>query len=237
MQMQNTDLYEDKNKNESRQQNNNEYRSSPPVVYLQLEDKVQITAGGVKVKDVARLYTHTLRLKEEIKEITIYEFEKKETRQIISMLWITKIIREKVPECFIVPMGETDCVVERLNPKMKDGKGRGWQNLKILLISITCMFGGAFSVMSFHNDIAITDMFKNLYEFVTGEASNGCTILELSYSIGLLVGILVFYNHVGKRRITADPTPVEVSMRTYEMDMNEAMVKSWEREGKKIDVD
>lgn len=209
----------------------------PKVVYMQLQDKVQLIRRDVKVKDVARLYTDAPQLKERIKEITVYEFEKKEKRQVISMLWVTQMIREEVPECLILSVGETDCVVEQLSPKMKDGKGRGWQNMKILLISITCMFGGAFSVMAFHNDIAITDMFKNLYQFVTGEISNGCTILEISYSMGLLVGILVFYNHIGKRRITADPTPVEVSMRTYEMDMNEAMVKAWEREGKKIDVD
>ena len=69
-----------------------------------------------------------------------------------------------------------------------------------------------------------------------GRKSNGFTLLELSYSVGLAVGIIVFYNHVGKRRISKDPTPIEVSMRTYEQEMNQAMIESWEREGKKIDV-
>ena len=90
--------------------------------------------------------------------------------------------------------------------------------------------------MAFHNDISITDIFTQFYEIVTGQESNGFTILELAYSIGLAAGILVFYNHIGKRRITQDPTPIEVSMRTYEQDMNNAMIQAWEREGKKIDV-
>lgn len=207
------------------------------VVYMQLEDKVQITRRMVKAGDVVRLYTPDQQLLESIKEVPIYEFLPGETRQVISMLWVTKIIRERFGACLLVPIGETDCIVERIEARLKDGKGRGRQSLKILFVSITCMFGGAFSVMAFHNDIAVTDMFRKFYEFVTGEASGGCTILEISYSIGLLLGIVVFYNHIGKRRITSDPTPVEVSMRTYEMDMNEAMVKAWEREGKKIDVD
>lgn len=210
---------------------------SPQIVYVQLEDKVQLTEWEVKVKDVAHLYTDDLDLKEKIKEVSIYEFEKEEKRQVVSMLWVTRCIKAAIPECCIFPMGETDCLIEKFSPKMKDGRGRIWQNLKLLFVSATCIFGGAFSVMAFHNDIGITDMFKDLYLFVTGQVSDGCTILEVSYSVGLLVGILIFYNHVGKRRITADPTPVEVSMRTYEADMNETMVKAWERAGKKIDVD
>ena len=70
-----------------------------------------------------------------------------------------------------------------------------------------------------------------------GEKSSGCTMLELSYSIGLMVGIILFYNHIGKRRITQDPTPIEVSMRSYEKDLTEAMTSAWGREEKTIDVD
>ena len=90
--------------------------------------------------------------------------------------------------------------------------------------------------MAFHNDIDITGIFMEFYEFVTGNKSSGFTILEISYSIGLLVGILVFYNHIGKKKITSEPTPIEVAMRNYERDMDEAVVKRREREGKKIDV-
>jgi hypothetical protein len=34
-----------------------------------------------------------------------------------------------------------------------------------------------------------------------------------------------------------EPTPIEVSMRNYERDMDEAIVKRLGREGQKIDVD
>jgi hypothetical protein len=120
----------------------------------------------------------------------------------------------------------------------KTGKAKGilpW--LKVALVCLLCMFGGAFSIMAFHNDISITDFFQGFYELVMGSASDGFTILEVSYSVGLMAGIVLFYNHIGKRRISKDPTPIEVSMRSYEKEMNEAMVASWEREGKKIDVD
>ena len=71
---------------------------------------------------------------------------------------------------------------------------------------------------------------------IAGEASDGFTILEVTYSIGLAIGIIVFFNHIGGRRITKDPTPIEVEMRIYEDDVNNALVETADREGKTIDV-
>ena len=48
---------------------------------------------------------------------------------------------------------------------------------------------------------------------------------------------IVFYNHVGGRRITIDPTPLEVEMRNYERDVNTTLVETAEREGMEVDVD
>ena len=44
------------------------------------------------------------------------------------------------------------------------------------------------------------------------------------------------FNHIGGRRITKDPTPIEVEMRIYEDDVNNALVETADREGKTIDV-
>ena len=51
--------------------------------------------------------------------------------------------------------------------------------------------------MAFHNDIGINKVFVKVYEMISGQASDGFTILEVTYSIGLAVGIIVFFNHIG----------------------------------------
>ena len=90
--------------------------------------------------------------------------------------------------------------------------------------------------MAFHNDVGINQVIEKVYELVMGEASSGYTILEFKYSIGLAAGIIVFFNHIGGRRITKDPTPIEVEMRVYEKDVNDALIETADREGKVIDV-
>ena len=69
-----------------------------------------------------------------------------------------------------------------------------------------------------------------------GYPSDGYGILEVFYSIGLAAGIIIFFNHVGGRRITKDPTPIEVEMRIYENDVNKALIETADREGETIDA-
>ena len=90
--------------------------------------------------------------------------------------------------------------------------------------------------MAFHNDISIGKVFEKIYGIVTGQPYDGYGVLEISYSIGLALGIIVFFNHVGGRRITKDPTPIEVEMRIYEDQVNTALVETADREGKTMDV-
>ena len=52
----------------------------------------------------------------------------------------------------------------------------------------------------------------------------------------MAVGIIVFFNHVGGRRLTKDPTPIEVEMKIYETDVNKALIETADREDKTIDV-
>ena len=91
--------------------------------------------------------------------------------------------------------------------------------------------------MAFHNDIGIREVFGQIYELLTGQEPQSVTALEIAYSIGLALGILVFFNHIGGRRITSDPTPIEVEMRLYENDIQTTLVENYSRKGKELDVD
>ena len=90
--------------------------------------------------------------------------------------------------------------------------------------------------MAFHNDIGIREVVGQIYELLTGQAPQAVTALEIAYSIGLALGILVFFNHIGGRRITSDPTPIEVEMRKYETVVNQALTETADRDKKTLDV-
>ena len=89
--------------------------------------------------------------------------------------------------------------------------------------------GAAFSIMTFNNDVGISKLFAQIYELTTGEIKRGLTLLEISYSVGIAIGIIVFFNHFGKRKFSVDPTPIEVEMRTYENEIQTTLIQNYER--------
>ena len=107
---------------------------------------------------------------------------------------------------------------------------------KIIFVSLICFFGTAFTIMAFHNDINVTGLFEEIYALFGLTYRGGAGALEIGYSLGLGAGIVVFYNHLGKRRITKDPTPLEVEMRIYEDDVNQTLIDNAGREGVEVDV-
>ena len=43
-------------------------------------------------------------------------------------------------------------------------------------------------------------------------------------------------NHFGPKRLSKDPTPIEVEMRKYETDVNQALIEGHNRQDGKLDV-
>ena len=90
--------------------------------------------------------------------------------------------------------------------------------------------------MAFNNDVNVPKLFSQVYEQIMGREKQGFTILEATYSVGVVIGILVFFNHFGKKRFSVDPTPIEVEMRLYENDIQTTIIQNYAREEKELDV-
>ena len=205
------------------------------TLYLKAEQNVELQSEDVYVKDIGKMTCTDENILAKVKTIKLYHFKKGERkRQVISILKVIEEIERLYPNVTVENLGEIDVLVEQIDVDKHKGPV---QVIKLIFVSAISFFGTAFTIMAFHNDIGINDVFTKFYEMIMGQASDGYGILELSYSLGLAVGIIVFFNHIGGRRITKDPTPIEVEMRVYETDVNKALIETADREGKTIDVD
>ena len=134
----------------------------------------------------------------------------------------------------VVNLGAPDIIVTFEKEKQAS---KSVEIMKVVLVSFITFVGSAFSIMSFNNDVDVTKLFAQIYEQFTGEVKTGLTVLEISYSIGIAIGILVFFNHFGKKKFSVDPTPIEVEMRTYENQIQTTLIQNFEREGKELELD
>ena len=89
------------------------------------------------------------------------------------------------------------------------------EKIKIIFVC-TVLFGGAMTaIMSFHSDAQMPAVFQNMYRIFFGVEASKPYIIYIPYSIGLAAGIIIFFNHFGMKKISRDPTPIEVEMTTY----------------------
>lgn len=204
-------------------------------VYMNFNKCGKVEGNAVTVKDAATVWCRDAGIRNRINALKLYDFTgKTETRIIISALKIIEEIDKEVKGVRIIPTGETDIIIEQNTNK----KPKLWCIYgKVALICLIIFFGAAFTIMAFNNDVAVHDMFAQYYELVMGKESDGFTVLEVCYSIGLAVGILIFYNHFGAKRLSKDPTPIEVEMRLYEDDINTTLIDGIKRKGAHMDVD
>ena len=204
------------------------------TIYINTEQNVELQSEDVYVKDIGSLTCSDAHVLAKVKAIKLHHFKRDEqTRQVISLLKVIEEIEKVYPNVSVQSIGEPETLVEYISVNKHKGFAQ-W--IKLLFVAMVSFFGTAFTIMAFHNDIGINDVFSKVYEMVMGQPGDGYGILELAYSAGLAIGIIVFFNHIGGRRITKDPTPIEVEMRIYEEDVNKALIATADREGKTIDV-
>ena len=210
--------------------------SEIPIIYLKAEQSTYLSHPDVHIKDICSVYCREKEVEEKINQIEIYRFEKNEVgRAFLSILVLVREISRIIPEGEIKTVGEKDLILYYKNPNKKENK---WiQRAKILGVCVTCFLGTGISIMGYNNDVDMSKIFAQLYEIFTGTQANGPTFIELFYSIGLIVGIFVFFNHVPGKKVTNELTPIQVQMRLYEQDVNQSFLIGASRKGEELDVD
>ena len=198
-------------------------------IYIKMDQNTEVTKPDVFLKDIATVVCSDKNVAARVKAIRVHKFKENGMQKAaISITKVISLIQEIYPDAPIQNIGEKDALVEQVNVDKHKGLLQG---VKIAFVAAISFFGTAFTIMAYHNDIGISSIFEKFYIMVMGNPGNSA-VLEVCYSVGLSLGILIFFNHIGNRRITKDPTPIEVEMRIYEDQVNQALLETASREGK-----
>ena len=194
------------------------------VLYMQIDANIQIKHPHIYLQDIARLSCSDSKILNRLRVMPVINLKPDAPgRYVMSVMDLVDKIQQKEPDLTVTPLGETDFILTYEKPGSQNLIFR-W--LKIALVCLVTFFGAAFSIMTFNVDADVEKLFQQIYFQVTGQNSSGFTPLEIAYSVGLGLGILFFFNHFSHRKITADPTPRQVQMRTYEDDVNTTITEN-----------
>lgn len=192
-------------------------------IYIKPVEKVQIVQKReVLLRDVAEVFVGG-QTAGEAEKIVVFQIpsDRKKT-YLLSVIDLIQALNQRYPDATVSNVGEMDILIEYL-PK-KEEKIKFWTLAKVVFVSLILFIGAATTIMCFHTDVQLPLIFQNIYYIFFGENREMPALLSIPYSIGLGLGIIIFFNHFSKVSLTEDPTPIEIEMTTYEKETNASVI-------------
>lgn len=136
----------------------------------------------------------------------------------VSSLDLVRAIRGRRPDLEVRVIGAANTVVKpRLRPHPV--LARVW----IVAVTVVLFFGSLMAIMFFHADVDMPLVHRGVYQLITGQVVERPLALQIPYSIGVGLGVLLFFNSLSRRVPSSDPSPLDVQMHTYDQDADSYM--------------
>lgn len=203
------------------------------TVYVKPELSCIVSHKKITVEDVCQVYASEEKQAKLVRHVPLFQVSKQQEKQKISIssLYLIRHIMDDVPGITVVNLGVSDFIVEYQPPK-PESKWLGY--LKAICVGIIVFFGSAFTIMTFNEDASLNVIFARIYESVSGNP-DGNGWLEVAYSLGLPLGILLFFNHFASAKLSNDPTPLQIQMRQYEQQEDTTIIENAARKGERLE--
>lgn len=154
-----------------------------------------------------------------LKKLQIYQVTVEDKNiVIIDVMRIIRMITNLIEEVEVQSIGPAQTIIEVIMKKKQ------MSYPLFLLIWFLLFFGSAMAIMNFHDDVSMQSVQEKLFTIITGMKHSKPWVFQIPYSIGLGIGMILFFNHVFQKRINEEPSPLEVEMFNYQMDIDNYVI-------------
>lgn len=185
------------------------------TIYIRMRHRVQTRLHDtVYLSDLAQIIADD-RILDALKELPIYKVTDADNNIIIiDVMEVIKQITRVLNNIEVQTIGPSQSIVEVIYKK------KGVSLPFFILIWLLLFFGSALAIMYFHEDVSMQQTQQRLYYIITGKIVNKPLLFQIPYSIGLGLGMILFFNHVFRKRLNEEPSPLEVEMFNYQQDLD-----------------
>lgn len=197
------------------------------TLYIQTDENMEVHHPHVYLQDIVKLSCSNSKILNRLRVLPVASLDSKRPgRYVLSAMDLIREIQKKEPDLEITHIGEPSFIITY---QTKPNTSTAWCWCKVIFVCLASFFGAAFSIMTFNNDVDVPALFQQITAQVTGQDGSSFPALAISYSVGIGLGVLFFFNHFGHIKLTDDPTPMQVQMRLYENDVNTTIIEDQER--------
>ncbi|WP_324777977.1 stage V sporulation protein AA [Virgibacillus senegalensis] len=185
------------------------------IVYLRLKKKLYVTEDTtIRLKDIA-VISGTMADVQQLGETHIYQVTPEDQNvSVIDIFTVIDKLTVLYPNLEFQQVGAAQTIL------MIEKKKKEVPILLVTLIWLLLFIGSAMAIMNFHYDVSMQDVQQRLHFLLTGEHKDYPLWMQIPYSFGLGIGMILFFNHLFKKRFNEEPSPLEVEIFKYQQDLD-----------------
>jgi stage V sporulation protein AA len=189
------------------------------MIYLRLRQKKKVPPNKeLLIGDIAQLIGEDKNCAK-VEKIPIYQVTKEDKNLVvIDVMKVIIAIQKVMNHIEVQVVGPTQTIVEVQYPKKKLAP------VYFVFIWFLLFIGAALAIMNFHEDVSMREVHQQIYKIVTGIDNPKPLLLQVPYSFGLGIGMVLFFNHLFKKRFNEEPSPLEVEMFNYQQDLDQYVI-------------
>ncbi|MFD0680984.1 MULTISPECIES: stage V sporulation protein AA [unclassified Paenibacillus] len=185
------------------------------VLYIRLRKRMCIRRGeSVHLGRIAQILVDP-QYEYALHKLLLHEPKENEGNIVlIDMMLIVEKIKRQFPFMQIEHFGEPHCLIEITEQRKAPSL------ILIIMVWLLLFIGSGLAIMNFHADVSMAVVHQRIYQLLTGKWVEHPLLLQIPYSIGIGLGMIVFFNHLFKKKFNEEPSPLEVEMFMYQENVN-----------------
>jgi len=137
---------------------------------------------------------------------------------VIDMLHVIRAVSDAEPGLDVEFVGEPQTLVTVAARPRKPLPGM------LALAWLLLFFGSGLAIMNFHADVGMLEVHRRMTELITGVKPERPLWFQIPYSIGVGLGMVLFFNRVIRRKLSEEPSPLEVELYLYQENVDAYVV-------------
>lgn len=195
------------------------------IIYIRMRNRVQVKQDQqVKIRDVARIIGADEKVKMVEEQILHKVTSEDKNIIIIDLTQMIEKIQSIDPSLEIQTFGPSQTIIEVIYEKKKVSI------LSFIAVWLLLFFGAMMTIMNFHVDVSMREVHQKLFTIITGKVDEKPLLIQVPYSIGLGLGMILFFNHFFKKRFNEEPSPLEIEMFNYQQDLDQYVILNENKE-------
>ncbi|AIG26081.1 stage V sporulation protein AA [Brevibacillus sp. 7WMA2] len=198
------------------------------ILFLRLRKRLVIRQKDViLLGDICQLYLDGER-EEKLRRIPLYQVKKEDGNLIIiDIMQVIRKLRQMYPEIHLKVQGSTQIIVEVENPAKRANF------FLVSFVWLLLFIGSGLALMNFHADVSMLEVQRRLYQLITGQYEKRPLLLQIPYSLGIGLGMVLFFNHIFRKRFNEEPSPLDVELFLYQQNLDQYYLENENEENQR----